>query len=482
MMHVPHRAIGLESAWIKGCSRIARAATRLRRVRSLAPILLVLLWAGPVHAILPIQHWTTAAGAKVYFVESRGLPMLDVSVDFPAGSAYDSAEKAGLAGLTQALLRRGADGMTEDEVSGRFADVGAQLGGRFDSDRAGLSLRTLSSERERTVALETLARVLQQPAFPQAVLERERARILSGLREADTKPDTIGGRAFALLVFRDHPYALRGSGEIETLPRITREDLQRFHAARYTADRAVIAIMGDVSRADAGRIAEQLTSRLTRKGGSETLPAVPPLAKGEVRRIAHPASQSHILVGAPGIRRSDPDYFPLFVGNWVLGGGGFSSRLNAEVRQNRGLAYSVYSYFNPALREGGFQIGLQTRKDQADEALAIVRQTVRAFVKEGPTAAELDQAKSNIAGGFPLRIDSNRKILEYLAAIGFYDLPIDYLDNFVKRVEAVTVEDVRRAFRRTIDPDALVTVVVGAEPAAAGAGNDATGDAPRSDR
>ncbi|MBY0268692.1 MAG: insulinase family protein [Burkholderiales bacterium] len=417
-----------------------------------------------VFAILPIEQWRTSSGAKVLFVANRDLPMLDVSVDFPAGSGYDTREKAGVAAMTNGMLRLGADGLGEDDIARRFADIGAVLGGRFDSDRAGLSLRTLSDPRQRGPALDLLTRILRAPEFPAAVLSREKARQIGALKEADLKPDSQAGRLFYQLAFRNHPYALRSVGEVDTVGGMTREDLLAFYRQHYVAERAVVAIMGDVSRAEAGAIAEQLTRGLQRSAAAAAaLPPVAPLEGAITRVVAHPAAQSHILIGAPGIRRSDPDYFPLFVGNHILGGGGFVSRINEEVRQKRGLAYSAYSYFSPQQAPGPFVIGMQTRRDQADEALAVVRKTLRDFVSDGPTEKELLAAKQNIVGGFPMRIDSNRKIHEYLAVIGFYGLPLSYLDDFVANVERVTVADIRAAFARHVDPDRLVTVVVGAD-------------------
>jgi len=424
--------------------------------------LYVVFGAGSAQALLPIQSWTTPSGARVLFVENHTLPMLDVSVDFPAGSGYDTKELSGRAGFTQSLLRLGAGGLSENELSQRIADVGARLGGRFDADRAGVDLRTLSSAREREAALDILVRVLQQPEFPEPVLAREKARAIVGLKEADTKPDTIASRAFSRMVFREHPYGLRASGEVDTISKLTREHLVEFYRAHYVADRAVVAIMGDVTRADAERIADRLTSGLPRAGGRDyAVPPVAPLAKAESTRLEHPASQAHILIGTRGIRRDEPDYFSLFVGNYVLGGGGFASRLNEEVRQKRGLAYSVYSYFMPLASEGVFQIGLQTRGDQAHAALGVVNDTLKTFLEQGPTEKELTEAKNNIVGGFPMRIDSNRKILEYLALIGFYRLPLTYLEEFVPKVEKVSVADVRAAFARHLRVDRLVTVVVG---------------------
>jgi len=426
----------------------------------------------PARAILPIQHWQTSGGARVYFVENRDLPMLDVSVEFPAGAGYDRPETAGLAAMTNRLLDAGADGMNEDEISRRMADVGAQHGGRFDTDRAGFVLRTLSSARERRQALDIFARVLRAPTFPHEVLEREKVRLTGALKESDTRPETIASRAFYRLAYRDHPYALRASGEVETIEKFTREDLAGFHRRHYAAQYAVVAIIGDVTRAEAEAIAEQLTRGLPGASGAEPLlPPVADLPAAATRMIGHHATQAHILIGAPGIRRDDPDYFPLFVGNYVLGGGGFVSRITEEVRQKRGLAYSAYSYFSPLLREGPFLIGMQTQRDQADEALEVVRKTLREFVAGGPTDSELLAAKQNIVGGFPLRIDSNRKIHDYLSLIGFYRLPLTYLEDFVKNVEQVTVVDIRAAFQRRVHPDRMVTVVVGPEPAkSAGAG------------
>ncbi len=423
---------------------------------------LLLVLAQAAHAILPIQHWETTRGARVYFVQNHDLPILDVSVDFPAGAGFDAREKSGVASMTNRMLRLGARGMDEDEIARRLADIGANLSGRFDADRAGLGLRTLSSAKERGQALEILARLLNEPQFSSSILEREKVSLMGALKNADTRPDTIARRTFSRLVYPLHPYGLRGSGEVETVAKLTRDDLASFHRANYTAQRAVVALIGDVTREEAAKIAEALTASLpSSDAAAPTLPPVAELAAGAVRWVTHPSTQSHILMGAPGMRRDDPDYFVLFVGNHVLGGGGFQSRINDEVRQKRGLAYSAYSYFSPMLREGPFVVGLQTQGAQATEALEVVRSTLAEFVAKGPTAKELAAAKSNIIGGFPLRIDNNRKIHGYIAMIGFYRLPLTYLDEFVKNVERVTLEQVREAFQRRVHPERMITVVVG---------------------
>ena len=430
----------------------------LYRVLALAALACASL---PAHALLPIETWTLDNGARVLFIENRALPMIDVSIDFPAGYGRDTRERSGLADMTLGLMRLGAGGLSEADVAGRLADIGAQLGSRFDADRAGYSVRTLSSTAEREQAIDVLARIVQQPLFSADILGRETGRLVAGLRDAATKPGSIADRALSLAVFGDHPYGLRGSGEVDTVSALKAVDLVAFHRRWYRADYSVIAIIGDLSHTDADAIARRLTVDLPRGSDAPTpLAAVKSLEGPIVQRIAHPASQSHILIGAPGMKRNDPDYFPLFVGNYVLGGGGFVSRIVDEVRQKRGLAYSSYSYFEPMLERGQFLVGLQTRREQADEALEVTRATLKKFVAEGPTEDELVAAKQNLVGGFPLRIDSNKKIHDYLATIGFYRLPNDYLDQFVDRIEAVTVAQIRDAFRRRVDPDRMVTVIV----------------------
>jgi zinc protease len=407
-----------------------------------------------------IQHWQAPSGAHVYFVEDHGLPMLDVAVNFPAGSAFDTAGKVGVANLTFGMLDLGAQGLSEDDIARRLADVGAQLSGSFDSDRAALVLRTLSNEREREVALDILARSLQQPLFPEDILAREKARLVASLKESETQPESIADKAFGKAVFGVHPYGWRA--DVADIEKIQRAELDAFYRSHYGAKHAVVALMGDISRKQAEAIAQRLTAGLPEGGADDRIPAVLIRIKPSEQRIAHPASQSHILIGTPGMARIDEDYFALYVGNYILGGGGFVSRLMKEVREDRGLAYSVYSYFMPMQQPGAFQIGLQTKKEQANEALELVRETVRKFVQHGVTEKELRAAKQNIVGGFPLRIDSNKKILDYLSMIGFYGLPLTYLDDFTANVEAVTTKQIRDAFRRRIDPDALATVIVGA--------------------
>ena len=415
--------------------------------------------AGLAQAQVRIQSWTLASGARVYYVESRALPLLDVAVEFPAGSAWDAGRPAGVARMALQMLKAGSARFSEDESSQRLADIGAELGENFDRDRAGFSLRTLARERSR--AIEVLADMLQTPRFPDDALERERARAIAAVKEAETQPEGAAERRLYALMYAGHPYGIVPTAD--SLAAISRADVERFYRERYRASRAVVTIVGDVDRGTASAVAEALTAHLPPgpDDGPRLEPAKPP-AHGELERIARPSAQSHVLAGLPGISRDDPDYFPLFVGNFVLGGGGFVSRLYNEVREKRGYAYSAYSYFLPLAARGPFLMGLQTRNDQADAALKQARAVLDDFIKHGPTAKELAAAQRSLIGSFPLRLDSNRKILDQVATIGFYGLPLDWLDKFIPRIRAVTLEGVRAAFARRVHPEELTTVVAGA--------------------
>ena len=431
----------------------------MKRIQFLI-VLFTSLVALNVNAAVKIQHWQTSSGSQVYFVENHDLPILDMSVNFPAGSSRDTKQTSGVAGVTKYLMTLGADGMTEESITNQFADIGAILGGELDLDRAAFKLRTLTSEQ--TKALVLFNKILHKPDFPEAILTREKTRIIAGLQEAATQPESISNKAFMQAMYGTHPYSLDESGEINTITSMKRDDLIAFYQQYYTAKSAVIALIGDMTEAQARTIAEDVSKGLPQgaaisKIAEVTLPQAP-----NAQAIAHPASQAHILLGYPGIKRGDADYFALYVGNYILGGGGFVSRLTEEVREKRGLVYSVYSYFMPMGELGPFQIGLQTKKEQAGDALKVVNETVTKFMQNGVTEKELKAAKSNIIGGFPMRIDSNNKILDYLSIIGFYQLPMSYLDDFNKQIAKVTTTQIKDAFNRRIKPANFVSVTVGA--------------------
>lgn len=424
-------------------------------------VLVCVLFSAQAQAGLKIQQWQTSRGAEVYFVENHDLPIIDISTNFYAGSARDDAAKPGVAGITRHVMTLGAAGLSDEKISKQFADVGAQLGGGVDDDKSSLKLRTLSSALERDKALDLYIKILQKPDFPEDVLAREKARVISGLKEAATQPETIADKAFSKALFGSHPYGF--NAEPEQVDQIKRDDVQKFYRTYYGAQGAVIGLIGDMSREQAAKIAEMISLDLPNADKPAPLAKVAYPTAASEQRIAHPATQAHILLGYPGMKRGDEDFYPLYVGNYVLGGGGFVSRLTEEVREKRGLVYSVYSYFMPMAELGQFQVGLQTKREQADAALALVRETLNKFIKDGVTDAELKAAKQNLVGGFPMRIDSNGKILDYLSLIGFYHLPMTYLDEFNENLNKVTKAQIKDAFNRRINPEKMVTVVVGSD-------------------
>ncbi|VVD92028.1 M16 family metallopeptidase [Pandoraea fibrosis] len=450
---------------ISALLRAFSVPARTGLLASVAAGALVALMPLSASAALPIQRWVSPSGAKVLLVESRSIPMIDVNIDFDAGSRYDPPGKSGLALFTAGLLDSGASAaggqpaLTEAQIADRFADVGAMASTSAGRDAATVTMRTLSSAAERDAAVSTLAQFLQHPTFPDAVLKREAARLASAIAEADTKPEAIAEKAFRSAIYGSHPYGV--SPTVASVKAVRRDDLVRFYRDMYSPKRAVVTIVGDIDRAQAEKLVASLIDAMP---AGVTPPAMPPVAalRSAVQiDLPHPAEQAHIVTGQASVARSDPDYFPLLVGNYVLGGGGFVSRLTAEVREKRGLTYGVSSGFAPQLQEGPFEISLQTRREQAPEALKVVRETLAKFVQDGPTDAEMQAAKDNLTNGFPLRLDSNRKLLANVAAIGFYNLPLDYLDTWTDKVEAVTAAQVRDAFVRHVQPERLVTVVVG---------------------
>lgn len=431
-------------------------------VRSALFFALLLPWAA--HAGPVIEHWQTGNGARVYFVAAPELPIVDVQIVFDAGSARDG-NKYGVAQLTGTLLADGAKTaageLSADAIAEHFAALGVQFGVGVQRDMATLSLRSLTQPDILQPALETLSLLVRQPTFPLDAFERERKRTLIGLQSLDQSPEALAEKNFSTALYGNHPYATQPLGTLESLNQLTRADVLAHHTQYYVARNAVVAIVGALDRKAAEALAEGVVGRLAEGARPASLPEVGALPSAQTLTFAHSSVQTHILMGQPGISRHDADYFPLLVGNHILGGNGLVSRLSDELREKRGLSYSVYSYFQPLQMQGPYTLGLQTRNQQAANALQVMRDTLQSFVNDGPTAQELTAARQNITGGFALRIDSNSKLANYLAVIGFYELPLDYLDSYTQKVEAVTLAHIKDAFGRRIKPAQMVTVIVG---------------------
>jgi len=407
-----------------------------------------------------IQTWQTANGAKVLFVPATEIPMLDVRIVFDAGSARDNG-LSGLAVLTNGLLSEGAAGKTSQQIAEAFESVGAQIEYDAGRDMALVGVRSLTESRYLKVAIDSLRQVLTQPDFPQDAYQRELNHMKVSVKARQQSPSALASEAFNKAVFGEHPYAFPSSGTKESLEKMTLDEVRAFYKKYYVASNATVVLVGNVDRKQAEDIVDQVISALPAGEKPAALPEVKQLTEAKKIVIDYPSAQTHIFVGQPGTKRGDKDYFTLYVANHPFGGSGFTSRLVNVIREDNGLAYSVYSYFSPMRELGAFTMGMQTKTEQTEKALSLLNEQLRKYVAEGPEEEELAASISNITGGFPLNIDSNGKLLEYIAMIGFYDLPIDYLDHFIDNVKAVDVDMINDALKRRIHPDKMVTVVVG---------------------
>ena len=413
-----------------------------------------------VQATPNIETWQTENGAKVLFVPATEIPMMDIRIVFDAGSARD-AGISGLAVLTNGLLAEGAAGKTSKQIAEEFESVGAQIENEAARDMALLGVRTLTESRYLTSAIDSLKQVLTQPDFPPDAFQRELNRMKVAVKARQQSPSALAREAFDKAVFGDHPYASPVSGTMESLEKLTLEDVHEFYKQYYVTKNATIVIVGNVDRGQAEEIVKTVVSLLPAGEKAPALPEVKALTKASKIVIDYPSAQTHIFVGQTGIKRGDKDYLDLYVANHPFGGSGFSSRLVEVIREENGLAYSVYSYFSPLRELGAFTMGMQTKTEQTEQALSLLTQELKKYLSEGPGKDELAKSMSNITGSFPLSIDSNGKLLEYIAMIGFYDLPIDYLDHFIENVKSVKLKNINDALSRRIHPDKMVTVIVG---------------------
>ena len=420
----------------------------------------IIFYANTVLASPNIEYWITSTGAEVYYVHAPELPMVDIQIVFDAGSSRDE-DALGIAMLTNSLLADGANGDDADKISNDFESLGAIYAADIGYDSASLQLRSLTESELLKSAIANLKKVLSAPDFPTDALERRQSQMLIGIKAKQQSPAAIAKDAFMKATYQSHPYAKPSEGTETSVKAINRKDIVSFYKKHYTAKNSMIAIVGAVSHELAKQISEDISAGFQDGEKASSIRAVENLEEPQSIFIEYPSAQTHILVGQPGMKRGDPDYFSLYVGNHILGGGGMVSRLFEEVREKRGLSYSAYSYFSPMLFKGPFTAGLQTKTDQADEAISVLLENIKNYIEQGPTEEELIAAKKNITGGYPLRIDSNSKILDYVVVIGYYKLPLDYLETFNNNVEAVTIESIKDAFKRRLSPDKLVMVKVG---------------------
>ena len=413
----------------------------------------------PSRRELNIQRWTTAEGARVLFVEARELPMFDLRVTFAAGSSQDGTTP-GLASMTNAMLNEGVKGKDVTAIAQGFESLGAEFGNGSYRDMAVATLRSLSARDKREPALALFADVVGKPSFPADALQRVRNQALAGLDYEQQQPDKLASKALFTALYGEHPYGHPSDGTAQSLNAMTLEQLHAFHDKAYTAGNAVIALVGDLTRQEAEAVASQV-SRALPKGPALAAPAQPQAPKAGLTHLDFPSKQTHLLLAELGITRTDPDWPALSLGNQILGGGGFGTRLMSEVREKRGLTYGVYSSFSPMQVRGPFLITLQTRAELSEGTLQLVRDLLGQYLASGPTQKELDDAKRELAGSFPLANASNASIVGQLGAIGFYDLPTTWLEDFMQQSQAVTVEQVKAAMNKHLDASKLVIVTAG---------------------
>ncbi len=409
--------------------------------------------------VLNIQHWHTQQGVPVYFVHTPELPMLDINVVFNAGSSRD-ADKPGLADLTCGLLDEGTKKLSADEIARHFDAVGANYRAGIRQDSGYVCLRSLTEPDFLNAALNTFTQVLNEPVFSKEAFERVKKQMLTGLEAGLQQPATLAQDAFYAALYPDHPYGHPLSGDIESVKQLTKEDVIDFYKRYYVTNNALIALVGDINKTQAQKIAEQIVGALPTGHMPASLQLATP-APATSKAISFPSQQTTIYLGQLSITPTDPDYFPLLVGNYTLGSGGMVSRLFHEVREQKGLVYGVHSAFMPLLARGTFSIKLQTRNEEAQNAIDLTREVVNTFVQKGPTDAELCAAQKNILGGFPLELASNSSILGQLIRIGFYKLPLDYLDTYREKIAAITTQQICAVFQKHVQLDQLVQVTVG---------------------
>ena len=430
------------------------------------PILAAIALLGSTSAVNagapPIQQWETDGGVNVVFVPTAALPIVDVELTFDAGSARDG-DQPGLARLTNKLLLDGTEQRSAGEIARSFEQRGARVSTSSGRDTASIALRSLTRDGILAEVVADLADVLASPAFPKDAVARAKRQMQVSLREDQQSARTLANKAFARALYGDHPYASPPGGTQSAVASLDRAGVTQFHSRYYNRSNLTLAIVGDVSRARAERMAQRLTAGLPDGEPAEALPPMPTRDEAETVRVPFDGEQTVILMGQEGVDRSHPDYYPLYVANHVLGGGGLVSLLTDIMRNEHGLSYSTFSTVQPRARGGQFVIGSKVRNDALDKALSVMRGIVSDFHENGPDAQRLADAKSNIIGSFPLKIDSNNDLIGYISVIGYHGLGTDYLQRLPERISEVTRDGATRAFRDNIDPERLITVLVGRE-------------------
>lgn len=423
-------------------------------------ILLLPVWAGPANAAeIKPKRVSIENGMTLLILERPSLPVVSVEVLVQAGALFDPDEKAGLANLTASLLDEGTKKRKSTDISDAVDFIGASLSASANDDYASASLKVLKKDVE--TGLELLSDILINPVFDPKEVERVRNNILGGILAEKDQPQVIAERAFQKDVFGNHPYRNPVSGREDSVPKISRDDLVSFHQKFYRPNNTILAVVGDVTEKEAVALVRKYFGEWEKN--PVPLPQVGPPQRLQAKRVEvihKDLTQASVMLGHVGIERSNPDYYAVTVMNYILGGGGFSSRMMTDIRDNRGLVYSIYSRFDAGKLPGAFSVSLQTKTESAGEAIEGVLQEIKKMKGEPVSETELSEAKSYLVGSFPLRIDTTGKLASLLSAVEFYQLGLDYFEKYPEYINKVTREEISRVARKYLDPEHYVLVVV----------------------
>ncbi len=437
-------------------------------IRALAAAALLLpLIAAPASAANKIEEVKSAGGITAWLVEDHSLPVVTIDVSFRGGATLDPADKPGLATLAAGLLDEGAGELDSQAFQGRLEDLATSLEFAASEDAMGASLRTVTANL--TPALDLLHMALSAPRFDESAVTRVRSQLLAELARNAREPRYIANRLWWRNAYDGHPYARPVRGTLESIARITIPDLRAVVHDRLARDVMIIGVVGDVTADALKNLLDTTFGPLPPRAAERRVADVVAAAKKPLLLAKLPIPQSVVTFGQPGIKREDPDWYAAYVVNHILGGGGFSSRLTAEVREKRGLAYSVYSGLEPMQHSGLILGGVATQNDRVAQSIDIIRAEWRRMRDGGPTETELEDAKTYLTGSFPLSLDSTGHIAGILVAIQRDGLGIDYLERRKTLIESVTLEDARRVAHRLLNPDKLSFVVVGSPDKLGGA-------------
>lgn len=397
-------------------------------------------------------------GLIVLTSEQRALPMVTFNLLMEAGSRFESAGREGTANLVARLLTYGTGTRTATQISEALDFIGATLSASCDEETVTVGLTVL--KKDLPTGLELLADVLTASTFPQAEIDRQKQSVVASIRAKEEEPGQIAQEKFREALFPNSAYGRPVEGSMESVGGVDRGGLVEFYERYYRPNRAVLAVVGDVSHEEIiGLLGKFLRPWARRDSPTEPPPAPAPGAPGFIR-VNKDLTQANILIGHEGVARGHPDYYAIQVMNYILGGGGFSSRLMDSVRNERGLAYSVYSVFDADKYAGSFQLAMQTKNESAGEALRIAMEEVRKIREQGITPEELEAAKDYLTGSFPLRFDTNRRVGAFLTQMEYFGLGLDYMERYADLIRGVSGADVLRVARDHLQPDKWIVVVV----------------------